>query len=84
MEKRDHILDIMIQTILLLLLNIVMKRVGTRVSYVGFFWSGDNLVKFKNIRNIFGCLNIMSSSTSVILKLLVSSHRSLGISKNIF
>ena len=39
-EKRDTILDIMMQKRLFLLLNVIINRVGTRVSYLSNFWTG--------------------------------------------
>ena len=55
-EKRDNMLEIMSQKILFLLLNIIIKTVGTRVSNLSHFWSGDNLVQFSNIKKHF-CLS---------------------------
>ena len=44
----------MIQTILFLLSIIMVNTVGPRVYQIwAFFWSGDNLVKFKNIKKHF-------------------------------
>ena len=63
-ENRDNIIDIMIQTRLFLLLNIMIKMVCIRVSNLSlFFWSGDNLVNFRDIKNTFGYQNMMPAST---------------------
>ena len=49
------------------------------------FQSGYNLVKFRNIKKRFWISKYdVSIHPSVILKLLVSSHSSVGISKNTF
>ena len=55
-EKGYNMLEIMIQTSLFPLLNIIITKVGTRVSNLSHFWSGDNLVKFRNIKSPLGYL----------------------------
>ena len=63
-EKRDNMLVIMSQTSLFLLLNIMRKKVGTLGYQIWvIFWSGDNLVKFRNIKNTFWYLKMISTST---------------------
>ena len=76
----------MIQTSLFLLLNIIIKEVSTLGYQIwAIFWSGDNLVKFRNIKKHFWIsLDDVSIHPSVILRLLMSSQRSFGISKNTF
>ena len=53
-EKRNNILDIMIQTSLFSLLNIIINIVGSRVSNLILFLSWDELVKFRNIKKKLG------------------------------
>ena len=85
-ENRDNMLDIKIQTSLLLLLNIIMKIFGN-IGYQiwAIFWSGNKLVKFRNIKKHLKISKYyVRIHPSVILQLLMSSKRSLGIPKNTF
>ena len=73
-------LDIMLQTRLLLLLNIILNNVGTMVSNLSHFLNGSNLVKFRNIKKQFWIsTDDAVMHPPVILKLLMSSHRGVNI-----
>ena len=49
----NMLLEIKIQTSLLLILNIITNKVDTRVSNLSHFWSWNKLVKFRNIKKHF-------------------------------
>ena len=68
-ETSYNMLGIMTQTSLFLILNIITKRVVTRISNLNHFGSGNKFVKFKKIKKAFGYLKMMSAYTHHILKL---------------
>ena len=69
-ENRENMLELFIETSLLLLLNILIKRVGNRVSNLSHFLSGDNIFKFRNIKkHVFVSKDDVSIHPSVLLHL---------------
>ena len=60
----------------------IIKRVRTRELILCLFWSRDNLVNFRNIQKHFWISkDNVSNHPSVIVQLLMSYQRSLGILK---
>ena len=83
--NRYYMIYIMIQTSLFLLFNIMINILSNTVSIWSIFWYGDNLAKFRNIKKHFWISKYdVSIHPSVILQLIMSSQRSLGIPKNTF
>ena len=76
-ENRDNMMDIISQTRLFLILNIIIKRVGTRVSNLSHFFGLDiNLIKFRNIKKHFWrSKDDVSIQTWILLWLGMSSQR---------